>query len=85
MAEGGIPTSMSDQAWPTGAVEMLPGGGEMGAFMHALDWSATPIVPAESWPQGLREEYYFTFSYSPIRGEGGMVGGACPRSAARRP
>jgi hypothetical protein len=26
----------------------------MGAFMRALDWSATPVGPVESWPQSLR-------------------------------
>ncbi|HKY05338.1 MAG TPA: GAF domain-containing sensor histidine kinase, partial [Blastocatellia bacterium] len=32
----------------------LAGGGEMGARMRALDWSATPLGPAEQWPQSLK-------------------------------
>src|SRR5437870_4941310 len=34
--------------------EVLAGGGEMGALMRSLDWSATPVGPVESWPQSLR-------------------------------
>ena len=29
-------------------------GGEMAARVNALDWSATPVGPIESWPQSLR-------------------------------
>jgi hypothetical protein len=32
----------------------LEGGGEMGALIRALDWSTTPIGPAESWSPALR-------------------------------
>ena len=32
----------------------LAGGGEMGERMRALDWSKTPLGPAEHWPQSLR-------------------------------
>ncbi len=32
----------------------LDGGGEMGAFMRAHDWAATPLGPPEKWPQALR-------------------------------
>jgi len=32
----------------------LSGGGEMGARMRAKDWSATPLGPAERWPQSLK-------------------------------
>ncbi len=32
----------------------LKGGGEMGARMRNLDWSTTPLGPAEMWPQSLR-------------------------------
>jgi hypothetical protein len=32
----------------------LAGGGEMGALMRSLDWSSTPIGPAERWPPALR-------------------------------
>jgi signal transduction histidine kinase/serine phosphatase RsbU (regulator of sigma subunit) len=36
------------------APAFLAGGGRMGALMRELDWSATPIGPAESWPPSLR-------------------------------
>jgi hypothetical protein len=32
----------------------LAGGGEMGARMRAMDWSATPLGPVDAWPQSLR-------------------------------
>ena len=32
----------------------LSGGGDMGALMRALDWSATPVGPVEEWSQALR-------------------------------
>src|SRR5579859_6439082 len=32
----------------------LAGGGELGALMRALEWSATPIGHVEGWPQSLR-------------------------------
>jgi two-component sensor histidine kinase/PAS domain-containing protein len=37
-----------------GRRDFLAGGGEMGALMRAHDWAATPLGPAESWPQSLR-------------------------------
>ena len=33
---------------------VFAGGGEMGARMRALDWSATALGPLEQWPQSLR-------------------------------
>ena len=33
---------------------VFAGGGEMGARMRALDWSATDLGPLEQWPQSLR-------------------------------
>jgi hypothetical protein len=33
---------------------VFAGGGEMGARMRALDWSATTLGPVEQWPQSLR-------------------------------
>ena len=45
----GLPArnSVLEQAsWP-----FLAGGGEMGAKMRMLDWSATEIGTSESWPQ----------------------------------
>src|SRR5688572_9295080 len=32
----------------------LHGGGEMGARMRAMDWAATPLGAAGTWPQSLR-------------------------------
>ena len=32
----------------------LQGGGEMGALIRSVDWTATPIGPAESWPHSLK-------------------------------
>ncbi|WP_109107239.1 ATP-binding protein [Azospirillum sp. TSO35-2] len=34
--------------------DVFTGGGEMGARMRAMDWSATPLGPVEGWPQSLR-------------------------------
>ncbi len=39
--------SPSDLNW-------LAGGGEMGALIRSMDWSATPLGPLELWPQSLR-------------------------------
>jgi signal transduction histidine kinase len=33
---------------------VLSGGGEVSALMRAIDWSATPLGPVESWPQSLK-------------------------------
>ncbi|HYX73509.1 MAG TPA: ATP-binding protein [Steroidobacteraceae bacterium] len=33
---------------------VLAGGGEVGARLRVLDWSATPIGPPEQWPQSLK-------------------------------
>jgi PAS domain S-box-containing protein len=41
-----LPTT-DDLSW-------LSGGGEMGALIRSMDWSATPLGPLESWPQSLR-------------------------------
>lgn len=32
----------------------IDGGGEMGALMRSIDWSATPLGPVESWSPALR-------------------------------
>jgi PAS domain S-box-containing protein len=34
--------------------ECLIGGGEMGALMRSMDWSATRLGPVENWPQSLK-------------------------------
>jgi signal transduction histidine kinase/DNA-binding response OmpR family regulator len=36
------------------AEEPFAGGGEVGALMRSLDWSATPLGPVEGWPQSLK-------------------------------
>jgi signal transduction histidine kinase len=41
-----------EQQWNSEFV--LAGGGEMGARMRALDWTATPLGPVHAWPQSLR-------------------------------
>src|SRR5271165_1492805 len=33
---------------------LFANGGEMGALMRQLDWSATPLGPPEAWSQSLR-------------------------------
>jgi len=45
--------SLSDETAAPSAVEVLAGGGEMGALMRALDWAATPLGPVEGWPRSL--------------------------------
>jgi PAS domain S-box-containing protein len=34
--------------------DVFAGGGEIGALMRQLDWSATPLGPVETWPQSLQ-------------------------------
>ena len=34
--------------------EGFPDGGIMGECVRAYDWAATPLGPAETWPQSLR-------------------------------
>ena len=36
------------------AADFLLGGGEMGARMREMDWSRTPLGPAETWPRSLK-------------------------------
>lgn len=43
-----------EQARVSLSESLFTGGGEMGALMGTLDWSATPVGPVESWPQSLR-------------------------------
>ncbi|WP_324806393.1 ATP-binding protein [Sphingomonas sp. LY29] len=48
---------MSDGVRTSGASEdlnFLAGGGEAGALIRAMDWSATPLGPPQSWPQPLK-------------------------------
>jgi PAS domain S-box-containing protein len=41
------PTITDDLSW-------LDGGGDMGALIRSMDWSATPLGPLAQWPQSLR-------------------------------
>jgi len=34
--------------------KLFAGGGEMGAMMRSLNWSATPLGSAQQWPQSLK-------------------------------
>ena len=45
-----VPEPLTDRS----GYECLAGGGEMGAYMRALDWSQTPLGPVRQWPQSLR-------------------------------
>ena len=45
------PPLANHQADPHG---VFVGGGEMGALMAGYDWSASPLGPAQAWPQSLR-------------------------------
>jgi signal transduction histidine kinase/CheY-like chemotaxis protein len=46
-------TAGSDARGP-GVIDVLRGGGEMGALMRTVDWSRTAVGPVETWPQSLR-------------------------------
>jgi PAS domain S-box-containing protein len=35
-------------------LQVLAGGGELGALMRETDWASTPLGPVEDWPQSLR-------------------------------
>jgi hypothetical protein len=49
------PGPMDAEAGPAAdAPAFLAGGGEMGARMHAHDWSASPLGPPERWAQPLK-------------------------------
>ena len=39
---------------PTVTMDVLRGGGAMGALMRAIDWSQTQVGPVDAWPQSLR-------------------------------
>ena len=45
---------MTQQGAAIALEELFAGGGEMGAMMRSLDWSATPLGPAQQWPQSLK-------------------------------
>lgn len=39
---------------PHDDLDLMSGGGEMGALMRSTDWSKTPFGPVSEWPQSLR-------------------------------
>src|ERR671920_572197 len=39
---------------PNTRLDILSGGGEMGALIRAHDWRATPLGSPDGWPQGLK-------------------------------
>lgn len=43
-------TSSTRLEWPHSLLD----GGEMGALIHSIDWTTTPVGPIETWPQRLR-------------------------------
>ena len=45
---------MTPTATPRETPDFLTSGSEMSGLMRAMDWSTTPLGPAESWPQSLR-------------------------------
>jgi len=48
--ENGRPSSIDSAS----SSHLFPGGGEVGALMRQVDWSLTPLGPAETWPQSLQ-------------------------------
>jgi PAS domain S-box-containing protein len=39
---------------PDPVIAFLAGGGDMGAFIRAFDWTSNPLGPPEQWPSPLR-------------------------------
>ena len=48
------PTESREGGSSSNQLEFLAGGGEMGARMRALDWTATPLGDPQHWPQSLK-------------------------------
>lgn len=44
----------SPQTSEDSAVSFMSGGGELGALIRGHDWAATPLGPAQDWPQSLK-------------------------------
>jgi signal transduction histidine kinase len=51
---GGILAPTAQEYVDQGLAEVFAKGGETGALMRSLDWSATPCGPIASWPSSLR-------------------------------
>jgi PAS domain S-box-containing protein len=49
-----MPLPPSQPSPPTDDLAWLSGGGEMGALIRTIDWSATSLGPLSGWPQSLR-------------------------------
>src|SRR5579863_6425622 len=49
-----VSKALAAEAASASHLTFLAGGGEMGARMRALDWSATALGAPESWPQSLK-------------------------------
>lgn len=47
-------SSSSSHSSTNDDLSWLTGGGEMGALIRSMDWSATPLGPLQDWPQSLR-------------------------------
>ena len=45
---------MTQQGEVMAVEQVFAGGGETGAMMRSLDWSATPLGAVEQWPQSLK-------------------------------
>jgi signal transduction histidine kinase/CheY-like chemotaxis protein len=52
-AVGDLPVGAENNR-PSPISDLFAGGGEVGALMRQVDWSATPLGPAETWPQSLQ-------------------------------
>jgi len=49
-----MPSSLPLSPHQNDDLSWLAGGGEMGALIRSMDWSATPLGPPATWPQSLR-------------------------------
>jgi PAS domain S-box-containing protein len=54
MGERGHAGGMDDKGSTAGAAALFAGDGEMRARCREMDWAATPLGPADAWPQSLR-------------------------------
>src|SRR3712207_8887231 len=61
-----------------GDEELFGDGGENGRLMAAMDWSATPVGPVDTWPASLRHAVRTVLvSRFPIDRKSGRVGKEC--------